>query len=452
MRFDKAPTLKKTDRDHQEENLDRRLGRFDQALEIIAQGIETAVRKSVSIGVGGTVYLAGRVIERGAKSVGDLTERALTAAGSGLSQIGEKIADTKLTRKQISAGLLGGMLSISPISHDDNDYIREVQTEEVSQQIDLHNFNELRKKGPAWLKVLENVPDHEFFESERFDWFRDRKSGEFSEVERKKFTEVLKNGEVIFRDHAQVFYKVQKGDTIKNIIDKLKAYPEFSHLKNQSGRSTKYINIDPKDLKVGMWLPIPLDPEKRKLSEEQLLKYIVAAILDLSERDTPYKEMAKKVITDHKLFDKVIVSMFAVGFHEAGSTFPGEFSLHRYESGHKAFSFSHFHVLMKDWGLVARKKLQRTEGQALHPINGAQMMFAYLVDKSKNPEVRRVVGFDDFSDIFPITDKNINKFSHFYNGAGYKKNNYDSKINTYRQKASNLIARLQKNDKTKEAE
>ena len=92
----------------------------------------------------------------------------------------------------------------------------------------------------------------------------------------------------------------------------------------------------------------------------------------------------------------------------------GDVELHRREPAFKALSLSYFHILMEKnpdkttgpW-LTARLKLGFTEWQCYHPKNAAKLFLAYRVEKTKG----------NLKDIFPLTDKNIEKVAIRYNGS-----------------------------------
>ena len=114
----------------------------------------------------------------------------------------------------------------------------------------------------------------------------------------------------------------------------------------------------------------------------------------------------------------------AVAKQEGGGRPLGQFTLHRWEHHKKAFSFSYFHVLMKGPGLTARRKLNLTEGQLLHPENAVMLFLAFLIEKTKE----RAKHADRY---FPIWEHDED-FAKFYNGGKWKEKNPDYLVNLER--------------------
>lgn len=305
--------------------------------------------------------------------------------------------------------------------------------------------SEIMLNLPISREVFEKLTDvepHQFFDLGKIDWFNPHPRGELSIQERLDNTKTLPNGEKILRDHGLIFYKKQAGDKVRSIADKLSIYPEFAYLKGERRKSINGINTSVDRLPEGSWIPLPLPLESRKLSNEQLISYITQAINEMAGGDDEFAEFIKQMITDEASFKEFLSSVFAIGYHEAGINFPGEYVLHRYEPRPRAFSLSHFHILMDAWGLNMRKRLEFTEGQILHPKNSAKVMIAFIVNKASHVKVRNRLGIESASAIFPISDKNINLFAHFYNGRQHGTNKYTDKTKLYKNKGRSIIESL----------
>ena len=114
---------------------------------------------------------------------------------------------------------------------------------------------------------------------------------------------------------------------------------------------------------------------------------------------------------------ELVATMVAIAKQEGGGLPLGQFSLHRYESHKRTFSYSYFHVLMRGPGEEARQTLNLTKGQTCHPINAVKLFLAFMIEKTG--ERRRYV--DRY---FPISEHE-NEFAEFYNGRRWKKTNPD---------------------------
>ena len=240
--------------------------------------------------------------------------------------------------------------------------------------------------------------------------------GVFSAREKKKRTETMPNGELIFHDIGLDFYKVKKGDNPSTIREKLSKYPQYAHLKDQTDKMHSF-NIPSTVLQVDMWLPIPLENKDREMSDEQFAGYAKQGIDDIKEHPK-YGKFVKEVIAKIGESD-LIATLIAIAKQESGGKPLGQFEMHRWEKRYKAFSFSMLHILMerRGPGLEARHKLDMTEGQTYHPSNATKLFIGYMVEKTNNP-----------IKLFPINE-HYEKFASFYNGSDWKNTNKDYVVN-----------------------
>lgn len=250
------------------------------------------------------------------------------------------------------------------------------------------------------------------------EYFRHIEKGNFSPEERKRRTKTLANGEVIFEDIGLTFYKVQKGDTISEIRERLSKYPEWAYLEHQTNKLESF-NIPATKLLAGMWLPIPMESKDRHLTDEQFETYAALGISDMRHDDV-YGERVEKII-DASSEEEILAIIYAIAKQESGGLPLGQFELHRWEPHRRAFSFSMFHVMMEGAGLKARRNLDLTEGQLYHPRNATKIMIGFLIEKGFKAE-----GYLPFDD-------HLEKFARFYNGGNWKKTNphYVENVGSY---------------------
>lgn len=271
------------------------------------------------------------------------------------------------------------------------------------------------KHHPAKIEVITEEPEPnavfdrpEFFERDR---------GQLAKEEQPDRIVKLKNGEIIFKDTGLAFYKVEPGDTISEIRQRLSRYPEYAYLKNQKVKLESF-NIPPLELKPGMWLPIPMENADRLLTDEEFERYAKLAVKDMSEHEGPYHESVNKILAKISP-DEFVASLEAVAKQESGGKPIGQFEFHRYEPSHDTFSYSLFHVLMEGPGLKARKNLDLTEGQTYHPQNATELMIGFLVEKGEEKDINP-------ASLFPLDKGNhAEKFAKFYNGAAWRRTNPD---------------------------
>lgn len=282
--------------------------------------------------------------------------------------------------------------------------------------------------GKMYRKALSADPAHVLTKSEKLkdDYFKVYPGGKFSDADRKLRTENLSEGITIFRDVGLVFYKVVAGDTIGGIKEKLGKLSKFAYLKTLSDVKIRSFNIPPKLLQLGMWIPLPSPPDtKENLSDVAFIKYCDQAINDLKKNKIYGSKMTAFEFAAGK--GAIILAMTTIAKAESGGKL-GKFADRRYENGHKAFSYTIFHILMDDAGLKARRNLNMTVGQTLHPKNSVKLFLAFLFEKAGKTDVARY---------FPL-NKHFEDFATFYNGnwqarkAKYPKEpSYPEKLKKY---------------------
>lgn len=259
---------------------------------------------------------------------------------------------------------------------------------------------------------------NEYYDSQEgmFDRY---KNGDITKVKKK---ETLSNGEVVLRDHMLTFYYPVRGDNVSTIRQKLIKYPEFAYLKKCSLDKLKCFNSN--KIYAGQPFPLPVDIEKRVLSDEEFFKYAKLGIDEMLQ-DEHYGESVELIIDSIGGEGHLLNVLYALARHESGGEEAiGTYALHRYEPGPRAYSYSMYHVLggkgrngAKQPGQKAREKLEITEGQSYHPVNATKMVLGYLVEKFIE---RRKLSERGIQSVIPtgsITESEISRFCKFYNGV-----------------------------------
>lgn len=298
-----------------------------------------------------------------------------------------------------------------------------------TDDIETHNIGKENICDEQLDTVLEENRETEIntpFFDRNPNYLRPVPGGEFSKEERAERTETLPNGEKIFRDIGLTFYYVEPGDTLSEIRRDLSQYGEFSYLQNQRGQLRGF-NIPAEQLQADMWIPIPMETEKRYITDEQMAEYAEHAIQELLENQEYADELEGilKKVTKREL----IATVIAIAKQESGGEPIGKFVYHKWEPHKQAFSFSPFHVLMTGPGLEARRELDMTEGQTYHPKNAVKLFIGFLIEKTA--ERKRTP--DRY---FPI-DEHIEAFATFYNGGDWRETNpnYDTNVISYYEEA-----------------
>lgn len=217
-------------------------------------------------------------------------------------------------------------------------------------------------------------------------------------------------------------------DKIRQKLSKIK---EFSYLRDneydrsKTGNKTKSFNIPTENVKVWLYIPIPLNHKERKITPQDFANYCHIAIQEMEQENSIYSEPIKKLLTHTKQKD-IISSMLAFARSETTEEYTsfiqpiGSVELHRREPAFNAFSFTYFHILMEKtadgktaWpGLKARLNLWLTEWQCYHPKNAAKLFLAYWIEKTKW----------NIREVLPLTKDNIKKSWIVYNwSAAYIK-------------------------------
>lgn len=205
--------------------------------------------------------------------------------------------------------------------------------------------------------------------------------------------EKLKNGAEIKEDKGMYFYKVKKGETLSEIRLKLAEDPRFAYLKdstyelNDSVRNLKSFNIGAKDLKAGLYIPIPVKKEMREFSLHDFYLQSLQAVDEMKNHriyGDSIKTLLKSISREELAKNMVAFARSESTTTQSESNSPiGEVELHRREPHIWAFSFSHYHILMGKGqpGLKARIKLRISEGETYDPKNWWKLFLAYWLEK-----------------------------------------------------------------------
>jgi len=248
----------------------------------------------------------------------------------------------------------------------------------------------------------------------------------------------LEKGVVIKRDGILTYYKVQDGDTVWGIKNKLSKYKEFSYLKDE-GTGQGSFNVPSKLLRADIYFPLPVKREHREVSDEKFVNYCHEALQEMKVNKDYGPQIMQMIAASSE--KEVIATMLSVAKMECGGKPLGRFSFHRWENHISAFSYSYFHIIYKDdtAGYKACQKLGLTPGKLLHPRNAGKAFLAFLIEKTKNPQ-----------ELFPLysggtvknlenidrNDPSLTRFADIYNGKWRTGNpDYTLKLGIYYQKS-----------------
>lgn len=373
---------------------------------------------------------------------------------------------TKIAQKHnVSLGLLHSIQDKSvagvtrPGRMADLDNPRFIQPGEVVIVPKSSGLNDIRGVKITTLMPSDTLPEMSMKDSGTVDGFqpprgletrdrRDRFGVEFDAhfgAFEEECTYRYENGVVICRQGSGMYYRVQSGDTLPSIQQKLsQADPgRFGYLAAdglESKRDVTEININPADLKADTWLQIPLPPEMRKLTPEEFIGYARKAV----ESMKTHKRYGSIIggLERQMGRDNLLAMLYAIGMQESGL---GKYSLYRVEPGGTMTSYGYMHVLLTGpkWvtGDDAAACLGMDPGDTLDPESSIKLCLADLVEKALGcintdlmgqkdtpvPSEKTVLG--KLASKYGLgREIDFRQFAEGYNGADYSKNRYDTKI------------------------
>ena len=190
----------------------------------------------------------------------------------------------------------------------------------------------------------------------------------------------------IIRDWKIAYVTVEPWDTTQTIRDRVGAIPEFSYLnekkyapiKAEKWRSYVWFNIRNDSLKAWNKIPVPIEVEKRQLTDKQFFDYSKQAIDRILNWNSVYKEQVRKLVnTVWK--DNVALVMTAFAKKETtgkASELIWTWQLYRYESSN-LYSISYFHILMdRTWEKI-KENLWFKDSDLYNPINAWMLFLGY---------------------------------------------------------------------------
>ncbi len=228
-----------------------------------------------------------------------------------------------------------------------------------------------KKEQPATQKkqeVVKKKPEAQTWKVEKLNWK----------------TEIIREGNISY-------YVVQPGDTTRIIRNRLAQTQEFSYLQEKQyapgawGRSYLWFNIRDKNLKPGNKVPIPIETEKRQISDKEFYNKSKSAIdRVLSGKNPDYAEKVRKLVnTAWKDGLALVMTAFAKKETTGSSKDPiwtGQ--LYRYESASR-YSISYFHILMEWPWKKARDNFWFKDADCYDPVN-AWMLFLWFWCETKS--------------------------------------------------------------------
>ncbi len=274
------------------------------------------------------------------------------------------------------------------------------------------------------------VTIHEQKKSVIKQW-EDRPLAEFTPLPQKQikgvFSSTPKNmkkldlsGYSLYRDPVSgVYYRqVQSGQTMGELRNILTNDNRFSYLveRNYTPRNNGNVhsrNIDPDNLKVWQLVPVPLDLEDTKLTDQELMSSTTQALAHM-QKNKRYGAFVQNLIENvgEKQLSKV---MCAVAKKESSQW---STSMYRYEPGHGRFSYGIYHVLDSWPGRTALQQLGYSSGQVMaDPIKAWERFRAYCYEKFTDmqytKEYKRYIAHPEKL----FTKRGLEKFGKLYNGG-----------------------------------
>ena len=199
-------------------------------------------------------------------------------------------------------------------------------------------------------------------------------------------TERIGSWAEIIRDWKIAYVTVEPWDTTQTIRDRVGAIPEFSYLnekkyapiKAERWRSYVWFNIRNDSLKAWNKIPVPIEVEKRQLTDKQFFESSKQAIDRILNWNSVYKDKVRKLVNTVGK-DNVALVMTAFAKKETTGS-PSEliwtWQLYRYESSN-LYSISYFHILMdRTWEKI-KENLWFKDSDLYNPINAWMLFLGY---------------------------------------------------------------------------
>jgi hypothetical protein len=237
-----------------------------------------------------------------------------------------------------------------------------------------------------------------------------------SEVSNITEVKIIEHGEGVY------FYEGKVGQSLEDIFRVLSTLPQFDYLDHLFGlgvRSNEHgFSGIPSVLPYPMIVPIPSDPNERMISDEEFITRYAGQAIDVMSNHEYYGPYIKYLACDETMRENLMAVMLAVAKGETGVHYEGDpkvldepigkavFS--RYEPKEDLFSYSCFHILMDEVGETARQNLNMTEGQTYHYYNACCLFLAYLVEKSRDKYLTKVLDSDEKVQYPPLEENEIN--------------------------------------------
>lgn len=189
---------------------------------------------------------------------------------------------------------------------------------------------------------------------------------------------------ILYRDPVSwVFYwQVKTGETLDDLRSALVKDERFGYLeggsyKPRNGGNVLSRNIDPDNLKIGQFVPIPLDHTETTLTDTELRNSAIEAIKTITLHQR-YGEFMQH-LTEELGAEHLAKVMCAVAKKESTQW---STSMYRYEPGHGRFSYGIYHVLDSWPGRTALQQLGFSSGQVMaDPAKAGQWFRAYCYEK-----------------------------------------------------------------------
>lgn len=244
-------------------------------------------------------------------------------------------------------------------------------------------------------------------------------------------------------------YKIDHCIDFEKISKKLSQIDDFSYLKEKEYQRSQRIsdnkivlknklysfNINPADIediskkqikKWNLFLPIPTPESERSMEIQEFAYYAQQAIEEIQNNSyygKTIKELVSKV-TKEEILEELLTFAYSES-SPYGEEKIGKYELHRWEGNHKVFSFSYFHILMTKWSpwYKARVNLWLSEGECYHPKNATKLFLAFRAEKAEEMS-------KPLSNFFPLNNDMYKKVARTYNWWNYRKNRYDTKMET----------------------
>ena len=277
-----------------------------------------------------------------------------------------------------------------------------------------------------------NVPKDDNIESRALDnWYfiKDDAWLKFWAVQESQLADIDDKQKIYNENIKNKKDKKSKRDII---IEELSEFEEFEYLRwSEYKEKIRSFNTSNWEIPVNASMPIPMKTELRQFTNEYFMTCCKLWIETLLKHPKYWPKIKDRI--NWIWIDEFAKNLTALARNE--STIPGEniwyYEYHRYEWSDKKYSYSPFHILMREWEpwFDGKKELWLSEWQTYHPFFASMLVCLFLCNKKITRKWARKLSsatkekwseYVPLINFFPIREETKDIIAYLYNWPRYK--------------------------------